>query len=552
MTQRIDVPGMGVVEFPDGMSDADMTAAIKRSQAPKLSAGRRFAEGLADPVHGGAELLTKMLPASLVERGNQLNNWLADKTGLVARLPDGGVPQQVAQREADLRAGAPEGIDWARLGGNMASPVNIGLASLAPARAASLAGRMAQGAGVGAAAASLNPVGNRGEDFTTEKLKQMGLGAAGGAAIPAIAAGVGRVISPKASTNPQLALLMQDGVRPTIGQSLGGAANKIEEKAMSLPIMGDAIAAARRRAEADLGNAVANRSLAPIGQKAEGVGRELVADAQKKLSDAYESLLPKLTWRPDGQFAQQALGLQQMVNTGAMKPEAVQAFNRILQNEVIGKMGAQNAMTGQTFKAVEANLGAQIRRLGGAQDADQRLLGDALKELQSAMRGALQRSNPQATELKAINEGWANFKRLERAASYVGAQDGAFSAANLQTAVKALDRSKDHGKFARGDAFMQDLSDPAKAILGNKVPDSGTAGRLFMGAGALASGAASPAIPAALAGGAIAYSPPAQALLRGLLTQRPAAAQPVASLLNQASPMFGPAGGLLGLEMFKQ
>ena len=31
MTQRINVPGMGVVEFPDGMSDLEISAVIRRS-----------------------------------------------------------------------------------------------------------------------------------------------------------------------------------------------------------------------------------------------------------------------------------------------------------------------------------------------------------------------------------------------------------------------------------------------------------------------------------------------------------------------------------------
>lgn len=35
MPQRIDIPGQGVVEFPDGMSDADIVGAIKRLSAPQ-------------------------------------------------------------------------------------------------------------------------------------------------------------------------------------------------------------------------------------------------------------------------------------------------------------------------------------------------------------------------------------------------------------------------------------------------------------------------------------------------------------------------------------
>lgn len=546
MPQRIEVPGMGVVEFPDGMSDDDIASAIQRNTPKPATAGSRFAAGLADPIHGGAQLLTKMLPESLVQSGNRLNNWLAENTGLVAKLPAGGVDQQVREREQSLQT---DGIDWARLAGNVLSPANLGLAKAMPA-VSGLGGRMAAGAALGSGASALAPVGEG--DFAEQKGAQLLTGAIGGGAVPAVASGIGRLVSPAASRNQQLDLLQREGVRPTVGQALGGFANKAEEKAMSLPLVGDSIAAARQRAAGDLNKAVANRALAPIGEKAEGTGRDLVADVQRKLSDAYNSLLPKLTWRPDGQFAQQALGLQQMVNTGAMKPDAVQAFNRILQDEVIGKMGAQNAMTGQTFKTVEANLGNHIRRLAGSQDADQRLLGDAVKELQDAMRGALQRSNPEATELKAINQGWANFKRLERAASYVGAEDGMFSPANLQSAVKALDRSKDKGKFARGDAYMQDLSDAAKTVLGNKVPDSGTAGRLMLGAGALSSGAINPGIPIGLGLGAAAYSAPMQSLLRAAVTSRPKAAEDIAGLLNKSAPMFAPTGGLLGLQFLQQ
>lgn len=169
------------------------------------------------------------------------------------------------------------------------------------------------------------------------------------------------------------------------------------------------------------------------------------------------------------------------------------------------------------------------------------------------LRRLAERNNPHlADELAKVNAGYANFKRLERAASYVGAEDGVFSPANLQSAVKALDRSKDHGRFARGDAYMQDLSDAAKTVLGNKVPDSGTAGRLFLGGGALLGGGAmSPAIPAALGAGAAAYSSPLQGLLVHLAATRPQAAQPIAGLLQQAAPVMAPAGGLLSLQAFQ-
>jgi hypothetical protein len=178
------------------------------------------------------------------------------------------------------------------------------------------------------------------------------------------------------------------------------------------------------------------------------------------------------------------------------------------------------------------------------------LLGDALKEVGSQLNALVTRSNPKyAAELKAINTGYANFKRVQKAAGYLGADEGVFTPAQLQSAVKAADFSKDKARFAEGNAFMQDLSGAGKSMLSNKVPDSGTAGRLWLGGGALASGALNPAIPMGLIGGAALYTPQAQNLMRGLVSSRPQSAQAVADALRKTSPLLVPAGAQMGLGL---
>jgi hypothetical protein len=44
MPQRINVPGMGIVEFPDGMSDDQMSAAIKQNMPKQESQGMDIAK----------------------------------------------------------------------------------------------------------------------------------------------------------------------------------------------------------------------------------------------------------------------------------------------------------------------------------------------------------------------------------------------------------------------------------------------------------------------------------------------------------------------------
>lgn len=567
--------GTIIQNVPEGTTKADLVAKLKNNgmnvptdwmgtTAPSAPAGppmsrlEKIGQGVVDPVNGGAQLLTHLLPDGVVKAGNNFNNWLADKTGLVAKLPEGGVDQQVREQEKayqDKRAAAGEaGVDWWRVGGNVVSPVNLTLGRLIPG-GGGLGVRSIKGALNGAVSGALSPTVTEG-DYWDEKAKQVGLSTVGGGIVPSAVAGVSRVISPLASRAPDLALLRSEGIRTTLGQTLGGFANTVEQKAMSLPLLGDAIRAARQRSVDDLNQAVANRALTPVGQQLPaGVkGREAVDAVKTALGDAYDNVLPNLTVKADGPFMRELAQTHSMVQTGALAPTAVQAFNRILTNDVLSKLQRQGAMTGQTLKAVESDLGQQISRLGASTDADQRLVADALKNVRASLRDLASRSNPGAAkELAAVNSGYANFKRLEKAASYVSAEDGVFSPSQLQTAVKALDRSKDKGAFARGDALMQDLSDAAKGRLGNGVPDSGTAGRLALPAmlgAALYDPSKWPQL-AALPAASLLYSRPAQWAARGLLASRPASAEKVAGLLDEASPMLAPAGGLLAISVGK-
>lgn len=526
----------------------------KASGGAPLSSMERITTGMVDPIQGGAQLLTRALPESVVSAGNRFNNWLADTTGLVGRLPAGGVDQQTREREAAYKARRnTDDTDWLRLLGNVVSPVSVGLGAPSVALKGALPRAMA-GAATGGAAGALAPV--TGDDFQAEKTKQLLVGAAAGGLTPLAVSGVSRLVSPKASTNPQVQGLLKEGVRPTIGQTLGGWAGRLEEKATSLPVVGDSIINARTRATEDLNRAVAARALKPIGADApkEMLGRDLVEHVGSKLSDAYDALLPKLTTQADGQFNQAVSNVRSMVRNGSIDPNVGKAFDRIVQNDMLGKFKGQNAITGRTLKQIESDLGQKAAQFGASTDADQRLIADALRQVQSELRSLVQRTNPKyAKELRNINEGYANFLRMERASTMLGAEDGVFTAAQLQNAVKTMDRSKGKRAFGKGNAMLQDLSDPAKTVMGPKVPDSGTAGRILNLPNLMAAGTAvlEPTTMAAIPLGAAAYTPAGQSLLRWMATSRYPAAQPIAGILNQSAPMLAPAGGLLAIDQMK-
>lgn len=522
--------------------------ALRGESAPAVNpmTGReRLQMGLGDPFHGGAQLLTKMLPEGVVNAGNAVNNWLADKTGLVAKLPQGGVDEQVKQREADYQARKNvEGFDWMRLAGNALSPANLAFG--AAGTASTLPARVGLSAAAGAGSAALSPVASG--DFATEKAKQMGMGAVGGAAAPVLAYGVGRIISPNASRNPNLDLLKQEGVYPTVGQSLGGFANRAEEKMQSLPIVGDAITASRQRALNQFNQAAINRTVAPIGQSVDETGQIGVAKAGDLLSEAYNAAKDSIkNVKFDSQFQQDFSQLRQM--SGGLTPPMKRQFDNITKDVLGSRVSRANAMLSDTFKKVDSELGQKAATYSGSSVGSEQELGAAVKQLQNLVRQQVARNDPQAAAaFSAADEGWANLVRVEGAAKAGKNAEGLFTPAQLNMAIQAADKSVRKRAVSRGEALMQDLANAGQQVLGNKVPNSGTADRAALGIGALSTGLYSPWIPAGLVAGAGMYTPPIQALLRGSVASRPPGAEAVASMLNQASPMFGPGAGLLGYQ----
>ncbi|PZQ77932.1 MAG: hypothetical protein DI563_01885 [Variovorax paradoxus] len=532
--------------------------------AAPLTRGERFTRGLRDPIDGGAQLLTKALPAGVVEAGNRLNNWLADTTGLVGRLPEGGVDQQVREAEAEYqarrRASEPvagttglvtgqrqePGVDWMRIGGNVLNPANIAIASRIPA-AASLTGRIGLGALGGGVSASLNPV-TSGDDFLAEKTKQVGTGAAFGALVPAATAVARGVISPAASTNPQLALLRSEGVRPTIGQTLGGAWNRAEEKLSSLPLVGDSIAGARSRAQEDFNRAALNRALSPIGQSADEVGQGGVAAAQGAVKNAYSAAEAAMgNFRLDRQGASELRNVQSMAQSLADKERG--QFNTIW-NTIAGDISPNGTIAQGAFKKIDSKLGADAARFSGSTDAYQQQLGDAVSQLQKSIRDNALRANPRAADLTSkADAAYANLVRVEGASKAALGNGGVFTPGQLNTAVRQADRSVRDRATAGGKALMQDLSSAGQSVLGNRVPNSGTVDRaLLLGTGAGAY--ANPMLAGAgLLGGMAAYTPTGQALLRSAVTLRPQAAQTVSNALLKASPGFVPTGAQVGLGL---
>lgn len=198
-----------------------------------------FQGAIVDPVSAGAQMLTRALPDSVVNAVNELNNYIASTTGLVAPIPQGGVDEMIKQQQQQYSARQGDEFDVGRLVGAVVSPLNYvaGGGALSAMNRLQQGGRVAQGlakavpAVAGGAAAALSAPITEG-DYVEGLTQQTALGAAGGQA--------GAVIGNKIATM----LANRQAQRGAANMSLDQIKQMIQSEAIkefgSLPVGFDA------------------------------------------------------------------------------------------------------------------------------------------------------------------------------------------------------------------------------------------------------------------------------------------------------------------------
>jgi hypothetical protein len=535
------------------------------------------AKGAADLVQAPAQIIAHETNAILQTAPNPSWNPLhdqVDKAKSIANNIVGGFDNHLRNQEQQYQADTPNSFaaGLGRVGASTLPFLATGGQSAAPqvAAASKLINALKIG-GKGAAYATLTQPaidtassggenGLSGGDFLSQKALQAGVGAGSALVGDQIGKLAARLIRP--NTSPEVTALLNENVTPTPGQILGGGFKRAEDAATSIPVLGDLIKNSQRRAAQDLNNAAINRALSPIGDALpDGVkGRDAIDYVGTKLGNAYDTVLGKIgAVVPDQKFATDLASLTNL--TQNLPQQSSDQFSRIVKNEVLDRIN-NGAFTSEGLKAAESNLGSIARGYAKSPDYDTRQLGTAIQEAQATIRQMVQRTNPnEAATLQAINHGYANFLRVQRAASSLGAEGGEFTPAQLQNAVKALDSSRNKGAFARGDALMQDLSEAGKNVLGNSVPDSGTPLRHAVQAGVagiaghsmLPAAAAGAIVPAAggLALASAPYTELGQKLAAALLAKRPNFATPLAGAIRSGAPIVGAGISPLLLQALK-
>lgn len=347
---------------------AEAIADARASIAPPAPPSRteRFVQGVTDLPVGLGQLATHVAetPLNFVRKG--LRKAYAAASGITEeQAGDTFAPihaadyDRLVQERENLYEGQRQdaqqnGIDWWRIGGNAANPVNY----VAPGGVATTVGRVATGAAVGGAVGAAAPSTHPG-DFWADKAKSVGLGtlvgAAGSAAFEGVTSAIGAGVRWLRGTGKEVSKEAHASVADAIAK--GASENKGIDPRSIDP---DVLKAMRQEAQEAL-----NKGVAPSKE----------AIFNRALANSLPVPVPLTrgqATRDPLQFAKE-FGLKQVENVGEPLAYHEQAQNRLLI-ENLNVMGAKNApdivSAGQTLtdhiRTVDNALNERISQAYGA------------------------------------------------------------------------------------------------------------------------------------------------------------------------------------------
>jgi hypothetical protein len=370
-------------------------------------------------------------------------------------------------QEQPIRAAGTE------FGASLAAP--IGVAAKPITRGLGIVGDVLLGGGMGA----LTGAGKATEDVAGGAVSG---GLMGGAAT-SILSGLGRLAAP--AVRPEAAALREQGIPLTPGSAFGGRIQQVEQAAESLPIVGGIVSGARQKQFEKFNVAAYNKVLSNIDPRLkvpQGLaGRDAYLFVEKSIKDKYNDVVPDLAVKFTPKVQSGFDAIKNRYSKGNLSEADRQQFQTYV-NGLESDFRASGVVSGQKAQAIKQDL-SQISNTYSSGTGSTKILGDAFKELEGFYMNTLRNQNPKyASDLKKVDSAYRDFVRVQTAMAKTRGEEGVFTPAQLESAVRQQDRSARKGAFARGAAPMQELSGTATSVLGQKVPDSGTASRGMTGA----------------------------------------------------------------------
>lgn len=401
----------------------------------------------------------------------------------------GGVSALAGDQMAALREDRPVASTIGQIGGAIAGTSGLGRLGREIAKRAApnilgggargqfarnLATDMTYGAGYGGVTEG-DPLSGAAEAGVGSALGQ-GVGSAIGRAVGGV------------KNSPAVQTLVDRGIPLTVGQRLGGTLGRIEERAASLPLVGDMIRNRRIEGMEAFNRAAFDDAGRPINARVSDIGQEGIEALSDQVSDAYTDATTGVSVPFDNQFlADMQAASQRAANLpGPERRRLAQVLDARVQ-----PLLQSGGMTGNTYqqsvRGLKSARNNPPQQFAGFED----FYRDAVTGAEDALTGQMMRGGGGnvVSGLQNANAANRNLRTIEDAANRsaggsVTETPFVFSPSQLQRAGMATQK-----KFP-GPRPFADLADAAQSVLPNRIPNSGTADRALQ-----------VALPAAIAGG---------------------------------------------------
>jgi hypothetical protein len=484
------------------------------------------------PYSASAETLRSIAQGLTLNFADEIEAAL--RTGSISGKEYEELRNQLRGQQAQFRQDRPVAATASELTGGLAVPA--ALFARPVTRGLGIVGETALGGAMG----GLSGIGAA---QTPEEMSAQGVtGTLLGGGLTAGLSGTARLVAP--SVRPEAAALREQGIPLTPGSAFGGRIQQVEQAAESIPILGGIVSGARERQFSEFNIASYNKVLSNIDPKLKVpkglTGRDAFMFVEKSISDKYNDIVPDLAIKFTPKVQSGFDAIKNRYAKGNLSEADKQQFQTYV-NSLEADFRASGVISGNKAQAVKQDL-AKLSGTYSAGTGSTKLLGDAFKDLEGFYMNTLRNQNPKyASDLKKADSAYRDFVRVQTAMAKTRGEEGVFTPAQLESAVRQQDRSARKGAFARGAAPMQELSGRATSILGQKVPDSGTAAR-GMTAAALTGGVG---FVDPLAGGltALMTAPYYRLGERAMFAPRPASFTEAVQRARAASPFATP--GLL-------
>lgn len=329
---------------------------------------------------------------------------------------------------------------------------------------------------------------NPGQNRSTNAL--LGAALAGGGSVAGRYAGKGVNALAQGVRDPATRLMMSEVGDLTTGQTYGqsgriGAAVKgVEDRLSGLPVVGDSVNAARAKTVQNFNAKAFDKALEPIGERLNGeVGQDAVANAQAKVQQAFRDALDGRSVQADASFANE-------MTQATTKVMAIRRVGPELSDQIADILSphmqqGKNNLTGEEMQIISQELRNLKAAYKSKEPAFYKKIGEAIDSTENAVFGLFKRQAPDVvSKYNAAKQAYRRVSILADATLKGKNQpDSMFTPAQLNTA-DAANAKKYEGAIsaAAGPRQFREYGEAAQAVLPNKVPDSGTAGRLVLGA----------------------------------------------------------------------